>query len=398
VCTKNLDEQRHRELSPMELEYSYDVKAVLVCEAVFPECKGGLERWLGNLAECLASMGFDVIYLNAVGVNEFRGNVQYMSLFSSDQKYFQQGERGILKALLFAFRVINFIRKQSEITFVYVTQVQYFAGIGLNYFQPRRGYKLIIEWMEFWRLKFWTESFGSIKGLTGYLLSRILLHCGDLRVTFTDTVKKAMEKHLSVKECVYKLPGIADTRAKASHPNMKDRKNMVFLGRLIKDKDPMLAIDLATRYRDMGWSGTLTIIGNGILHNSINTFIQSQKLDDFIRVSSDFSDREVENCLKEAFVLVHPSKREGYGLAIVEAALQLTPALIISTPENASVDLPVRPLFICERRDFQELLHHLDEIYRTQRKIRSQLLEWVESDAINYNYTESCRALVNLIK
>src|SRR5207244_7024934 len=43
--------------------------------------------------------------------------------------------------------------------------------------------------------------------------------------------------------------------------------------------------------------------------------------------------------LKTALCLVLPSRREGYGLAVVEASAHATPAVVVRDPDNAATEL-----------------------------------------------------------
>ena len=53
------------------------MKIAIICESVFPESKGGLERWMVWLASNLFRKGNIVFYFNACGVNEVREGVVY---------------------------------------------------------------------------------------------------------------------------------------------------------------------------------------------------------------------------------------------------------------------------------------------------------------------------------
>ena len=63
------------------------MKIAIVCEAVFPESKGGLERWMVWLASNLFRKGHIVFYLNASGVNEVREGVVYKSITNKSWSY-----------------------------------------------------------------------------------------------------------------------------------------------------------------------------------------------------------------------------------------------------------------------------------------------------------------------
>jgi glycosyltransferase involved in cell wall biosynthesis len=48
---------------------------------------------------------------------------------------------------------------------------------------------------------------------------------------------------------------------------------------------------------------------------------------------------QVETALASAVCLVLPSRREGYGLIVVEAAASGTPTVVVSDPDNAATEL-----------------------------------------------------------
>src|SRR6201999_1349363 len=47
----------------------------------------------------------------------------------------------------------------------------------------------------------------------------------------------------------------------------------------------------------------------------------------------------VEHDLSRALCLMLPSRREGYGLVVVEAAARGTPSVLVAGPDNAAVEL-----------------------------------------------------------
>ena len=48
---------------------------------------------------------------------------------------------------------------------------------------------------------------------------------------------------------------------------------------------------------------------------------------------------EVRDALRRALCLVLPSRREGYGLVVVEAAALGTPSVVVEGPDNAATEL-----------------------------------------------------------
>ena len=48
---------------------------------------------------------------------------------------------------------------------------------------------------------------------------------------------------------------------------------------------------------------------------------------------------EVESSIREALCLLLPSRREGYGLVVVEASAAGTPSIVVRDPDNAATEL-----------------------------------------------------------
>ena len=79
---------------------------------------------------------------------------------------------------------------------------------------------------------------------------------------------------------------------------------------------------------------------------------------------------EVDDALARALCLLLPSRREGYGLVVIEAAAQGTPSVVVAGPDNAAVELVARRL---QRRRSRRRLPR-----RTWRRRSSR---WPRADA-----------------
>ena len=81
------------------------MKIAIICEAVFPENKGGLERWMAWLANSLFSKGYEVFYLNASGVNEVREGVVFESITNKSWSYTKNNTRSISQSIEFIYPI-----------------------------------------------------------------------------------------------------------------------------------------------------------------------------------------------------------------------------------------------------------------------------------------------------
>ena len=87
----------------------------------------------------------------------------------------------------------------------------------------------------------------------------------------------------------------------------------------------------------------LLVVGNGREYRKeVESYIASHHLEKWVRIESNIRDNRVLQALyRQARMLVYPSFYEGFGLPVVEAALQHTPVItstISSLPEAAGPD------------------------------------------------------------
>ena len=105
----------------------------------------------------------------------------------------------------------------------------------------------------------------------------------------------------------------------------------------------------------------------------------------------------VEKKLLSSFALLHPSKREGYGLAILEAACRGVPAIMISYPENRAIELEILTELVSESEKPMELVALLVHAYMYQEQIRKKLKKLIIKNSNNNNAYKSITNIEKII-
>jgi glycosyltransferase involved in cell wall biosynthesis len=125
------------------------------------------------------------------------------------------------------------------------------------------------------------------------------------------------------------VDGAADSQVPAK---MMPRE-IVTLGRVTPSKRPEHAIAAAAILRERGWNGRLVIIGGGAREylNRIDALGKSF-LGDRFSCTGRVNDEERSRLLRGASCIWMTSVREGWGLAITEAARHGTPAVVYRVP------------------------------------------------------------------
>jgi glycosyltransferase involved in cell wall biosynthesis len=373
------------------------MKIAIICEAVFPENKGGLERWMVWLASSLSHKGYQVFYLNASGVNEVREGVVYKSITDKSWSYTKKNTRSILQAINFSRKLFIQLRKTDyEVIYSAQAPVISLLFIKMANFKIKKSL-LIIEWLEIWSYSYWVEYVGRKFGFIGYLIQSLALKVGDIKVCFTDRVYVRL-KNIKKQSLVYKLPGICMENSPNFPVNFRQKEDIIFLSRFVREKNPLLAINAVVEYKKLGWNGVFFLIGSGPMESKIKEHVSQKGASDFVKILVNISDSEVTEIMKSSFVLLHTSMREGFGLSMVEAACQGVPTILIDYPENASIELAIVNELVSQTPTISELVGKLQQAYTNQRIYHGKLKIWIESIYPQMLGSKSLTHIENIIK
>lgn len=365
------------------------MRVILVCEAVFPENKGGLERWMHWLGKSLSNCGYEVTYLNSKLISETRDNVKYIPVIRHSWGYSKKGTRSIYNSFIFGFNLfIKLLRSEYDV--VYATQapiLSLFFVRAANLLKPSKKV-MLVEWVEIWPLQYWQNYLGKFLGIVAFFVQRLSLKIGDRKICFTKKIYARLT-NVNFKNQVMKLPGIVMENQIDSEKKFCHRENIIFLSRFTKEKQPFLAIDSVIEFRKSGWNGIFYIIGTGPLLKELCEYVISQNAETYIEILVDISDQEVKEKFKSSFVLLHTSKREGFGLSVVEAAVQGVPQILIDYDENFSTELEIVPNLICHSFQSQDISDKLLEAYSNQELYFNTVQNWLKKRYSDYLGTNS---------
>jgi glycosyltransferase involved in cell wall biosynthesis len=81
------------------------------------------------------------------------------------------------------------------------------------------------------------------------------------------------------------------------------------------------------------------VFGDGPERDAVLAAIEREGLQGIVKAPGFVSSDEVDAGLRSALCMVLPSRREGYGLVVVEAAARGTPSVVVAAADNAAVEL-----------------------------------------------------------
>ncbi len=136
----------------------------------------------------------------------------------------------------------------------------------------------------------------------------------------------------------------------AEETNLKKDPNILFVGRLSKEKKPKLMLMVFKKLRDLGFSFKATIVGGGPYHSAINNWINEYGLSNIVRVVGSVPNEMVYPYYQQADIVFLPSEREGISVVLFEAMANMKP--VVSSNVGGQCELVTEDVgFLIDRQE-----------------------------------------------
>ena len=314
------------------------MRVCLVYDCLFPHTVGGAERWYRGVAERLAADGHEVTYLTLRqwdrGASTGVPSVDVITAGPRLALYTRSGRRRIGPPLVFGLGVfLHLARHGRRYDVVHTASFPYFSLLAAGFLRRRGGFRLVVDWHELWTRAYWRDYLGRAGGWVGWRVQRACvripqrafcfsrLHAGRLRA-------EGLRGEVTVLEGEY-------AGAEPQVEGYVDPGPVVFAGRHIPEKRVSALIPALARLPDL----RAEIYGDGPERERLLALIRSHDLERRVSAPGFVPHERVDAALRSAICLVLPSRREGYGLVVVEACAAGTPAVVVADPDNAAVEL-----------------------------------------------------------
>jgi len=92
---------------------------------------------------------------------------------------------------------------------------------------------------------------------------------------------------------------------------------------------------------------------------------------------------QLDAALQTALCMVLPSRREGYGLVVVEASAQATPSVVVEDPDNAATELIEQGVngFVAPSASPEDLAEAIIRVHEAGPALRESTAEWFARNA-----------------
>ena len=319
------------------------MRVCVVYDCLFPYTVGGAERWYRNLAERLAAEGHEVTYLTRRQWDrgerpQVGGGVRVVSVAPRMALYTRSGRRRIDEALVFGLGVVwHLLRRGRAYDVVHTASFPYFSLLAAAAVRRLGGYRIVVDWHEVWSESYWREYLGGAGGRVGLAVQRLCarvpqrafcfsrLHAGRLR-------EEGLRSEPTVLGGEYagslEAPEVLEAGA-----------NVLFAGRLIAEKQAPLGVAAVARAAERlpGLRGVF--YGDGPDREALLGAIDANGAGGFVSAPGFVDSGVLEGELARAMCMLLPSRREGYGMIVVEASAHGVPSVVVAGEDNAATEL-----------------------------------------------------------
>jgi glycosyltransferase involved in cell wall biosynthesis len=370
------------------------MRVCLVYDCLFPYTVGGAERWYRNLGEALAVDGHEVTYLTLRqwdrGVEPDVPGVRVRAVGPRMKLYGGPGRRRILPPLVFGVGVLwHLLRRGGAYDVVQTASFPYFSLLAAAAARRRWRYRLVADWHEVWTRAYWREYLGTPTGDVGWLVQRACARLPQRAFCFSRLHAARLREEGMTGEVTI-LPGEWEGGLEPESPH-PPAPLVVFAGRHIPEKQ-LLAIPPAIKLaRESFPELKAAILGDGPDRRAAQRLVDELALGDVITLPGFVSATEVEDHLTRALCLLLPSRREGYGLIVLEAASRGTPSIVVSAPDNAAVELVAEGEngYVASSASPEDLAAAILRVRDSGWSLRQRTADWFRRNAPSHSLVQS---------
>jgi glycosyltransferase involved in cell wall biosynthesis len=361
------------------------LRICIVYDCLFPWTVGGAERWYRNLAERLAADGHEVTYITLrqwdSGAEPDLPGVEVEAV-GPRMALYDDGRRRILPPLVFGLGVLlHLLRRGRRYDVVHTASFPYFSLLAAGLLRPLQRFGLVVDWHEVWSRAYWREYLGGVGGAIGYAVQLLCVRVPQRAFCFSRLHRDRLHAEgLRGEATVLEGEYAGDLTAPA--PNHAD-DIAVFAGRHIPEKRAPAVVPAVGRARERLPNLRGRVFGDGPEREAVLAAIAREGLQGVVEAPGFVDATEVDEALRNALCMVLPSRREGYGMVVVEASARGTPSVVVREEDNAAVELVDDGVngVIAASASPDDLADAIVRIHQAGDELRRSTCEWFARNA-----------------
>jgi len=362
------------------------MRICLVYDCIYPHTIGGAERWYRNLGERLAEAGHEVTYLTRrqwpKGEDPGVPGVRVVPVTGEMALYTEGGRRRIAPPIVFGLGVFwHLLVHGRRYDIVHTAAFPYFSVIAAAAARRVHGFSLFVDWHEVWTRSYWTEYLGRVQGYVGWTVQRLCLKIRQRAFCFARmTAERCREE--GIRDPVTVLSGLYT----GSHTQSEVTESVplvMFAGRHIPEKRVPDLVPAIERARERLPELRCVIFGDGPERGKVERLVAEHGLEDVIELPGFVDGERIDETMAHALCMVLPSRREGYGMVVVEAASWGTPSVVVADPDNAATELvdDGENGIVAPSTSPEDLAAAILEIHEQGKALRESTANWFQRNA-----------------
>lgn len=317
------------------------MRIAFVYDAIYPFKIGGVERRIWEISRRLAKKGHE-IHIYGLKLWEgpsdlIREDVHIHGVMTSIGFHAgNKGRRAIVPPLLVSIALLMpLFRRKFDI--IECQNFPFFTSFSSFMVSLLRRTPLVITWHEVWD-NYWYEYLGWA-GHIGRFIERLVALLPVTHIAVSRTTASQLER-IQRKKKIEIIPNGIDLDWISSIPPSEEQSDLIFAGRLIREKHVDILIRAVHILIDKNPDISCLIIGTGPEEDYLRSLVLSLGLDSSVKFLGSLSEPgEIISRMKASRICVLPSTREGFGMVALEALACGLPVITTKHPRNAIQDL-----------------------------------------------------------
>jgi len=315
------------------------MKIAFVYDAVYPWIKGGAEKRIYELGRRMIESGNEVHlygmkWWDGSNVLEYEGMILHG--VCEARELYVNGRRSIWPAMVFAMKLLPELLKE-RFDVIDVSVFPYFSCFSARIAAFLKGSPVGFTWHEVWG-NYWYDYLAAA-GVFGKGIERAVAAISPNNIAVSGWTKTRM---ISIGMNGSRIPvipnGVDLAQIARIRPSVK-RSDIIFVGRLIKEKNVDVLLEAVSLLRNDRPDIRCCIVGDGPEKTELEGLIYKLGITDNVDLRGFAEYDEVIGWMKASRVLVLPSTREGFGMVVVEAFACELPVVTVDAEHNAAQGL-----------------------------------------------------------
>jgi glycosyltransferase involved in cell wall biosynthesis len=375
------------------------MRVCLIYDCLYPYTVGGAERWYRNLAERLAGEGHEVTYLTLRQWErgerlDLDPRVRVVTA-GPRMGLYVGGRRRILPPLVFGAGVLwHLLRHGRRYDVAHTCSFPYFSLLAAGATRRLGRFELVVDWHEVWSRDYWREYLGRVGGRIGYAVQ---LACARLpqrafcfsRLHSERLRGEGLRGEVTVLEGEY-AGSLERPTAQTAEPVV------VFAGRMIPEKRAPLAVAAFARAaaRIDGLRGEF--YGDGPEREAVRRAIVEHGMTQRASAPGFVDAQTLDAALRRALCMLSTSRREGYGMVVIESCSHATPAVVVAGPDNAATELVKEGIngTIAASADAEVIAEAIVRVHEAGMAMRESTAAWFAENAERLSLESSLRTVL----